>query len=233
LNAIDPIKREAPMDRIPVPQLTSTDCPAMILAGGRSSRFGSDKALVDRAGTPLLLHLHQTLIRHGHSVQVIANCADRYQQLGLQCLVDVVPDAGPIAGLATALRHRQASGAGWSLILSCDQITWHREWFEWLAAEVVNGDPLNPCAAVHFSSGQVGSEKVGSERLPEPLPCLIHSCALNAVLARIERRELALHKLLAELAPRTISPPSTPQRWTFNTREELWQLKNELPEVPS
>jgi molybdopterin-guanine dinucleotide biosynthesis protein A len=198
----------------------------MILAGGRSSRFGSDKALVDIAGTPLLLHLQRTLLSQGHAVQVIANRADRYQPLGLHCLVDWVPDVGPIAGLATALRHRQSSGAGWSLILSCDQITWRREWFEWLAAEVTNSGELHRVSAVHFSRGPVGSE-----RFPEPLPCLVHSRALSEVLSRIERRELALHKLLASLSARTISPPSTPQRWSFNTQEELWQLKNGWPEV--
>jgi len=73
-----------------------------ILAGGRSTRMGADKALLDLGGAPMITLVAAALIEAGCRVMVIGR-DDR--PAGLHS----VPDSpsgrrGPVAGLATALR---------------------------------------------------------------------------------------------------------------------------------
>ncbi|MCW5755562.1 MAG: molybdenum cofactor guanylyltransferase [Phycisphaeraceae bacterium] len=91
--------------------------PAYILAGGRSSRFGSDKARALRYGHPLILRIAAMLCDRGHSVTVVARSHDEYRDLGLATIGDLEPDLGPIGGLRTALDHRRD---GWIILYSCD-----------------------------------------------------------------------------------------------------------------
>lgn len=215
--------------------LRAVDCPVVVLAGGRSSRFGSDKALVEVDGQPLLRTLVDALHRQGHpAVSIVADRADRYQQLGLTCLVDHTPDCGPLGGVATALQQRLQSGPGWLLLVSCDQLVFRPEWFEQLALHAVSSQlqnlkqHLNPQLrlqeqiehdVVHFVSGGVS----GEGRV-EPLPSLLHTRLLPTVLERLERRELSLQKLFAGVAAAGVRADSTPGDWTFNTPHELQQL---------
>jgi molybdopterin-guanine dinucleotide biosynthesis protein A len=198
------------------PPLASHACPAFILAGGRSSRFGSDKALVELEGQPLLMRLRDTLRQQGHAVSIIADRQDRYQQLGLMCLIDSAPNSGPLGGVAAALQYRLALGPGWILVLSCDQVVWRGEWFEQLARQTANSAGRLACDAVHFISCEAG----GGERI-EPLPCMLHTRLLTAVLARLQHRELSLQKLLASVSAHGVATEANPRQWSFNTLDEL------------
>ena len=129
-----------------MPYSNSTPLPAYILCGGRSQRFGADKARVLIEGVPQLLRLSGALQRAGHEVRYVADRADRYRDLGVECLVDSRPDCGPMAGLECALQHRTAeiasyasltrageSDAIWAarlLVVSCDQAIWESSWSE-------------------------------------------------------------------------------------------------------
>ncbi|MDJ0959344.1 MAG: molybdenum cofactor guanylyltransferase [Acidimicrobiia bacterium] len=73
-----------------------------ILAGGRSTRMGVDKALVDLAGRPMIEYTAEALEAAGCRVAVIGR-SDR------PAGIHSVPDSpagrrGPVAGLSTALR---------------------------------------------------------------------------------------------------------------------------------
>lgn len=197
-------------------QLSPQTCPAFILAGGRSSRFGSDKALVEVDGQPLILALRDALLQHGHRVSIVADHADRYRSLGLDCWVDHASNSGPLAGVATALQQRLALGPGWGLILSCDQLVWRGEWFEQLAAAA--SDRL-PCELVHF----VSRESAGTSRC-EPLPCLLHTRLLSKVLLRLQRHQLSLHGLFSDSAAAQVTSDVAPKQWSFNSPQELSKL---------
>lgn len=85
----------------------------VVLAGGRSQRFGSDKAMALLDGRTLLDHAVATLARHCASV-VIAGRDDG----GAPMVADwPAPDMGPLGGLCGALRH--ASDQGFDSLLSC------------------------------------------------------------------------------------------------------------------
>ncbi|MFT3965651.1 MAG: molybdenum cofactor guanylyltransferase [Sphingobium sp.] len=80
-----------------------------VLAGGLSTRFGSDKALALLDGQSLIERALETLSRHCRTVAVIGR-------------IDGIPDwpaphMGPLGGLAGALRH--AGDSGHEAVLSC------------------------------------------------------------------------------------------------------------------
>lgn len=84
-----------------------------VLAGGQSSRFGSDKALAELDGLPLLDHAVAALSRWCAEVVVVGRDT---------APVATLPDwpragLGPLGGIAAALRH--ASDRGFAAVLTC------------------------------------------------------------------------------------------------------------------
>lgn len=75
-------------------------CIGIVLAGGRSSRMGRDKALLPWQGRPLIDHQIQTLIDAG--VDRVRVSGHRPGRDGIE---DAIPDAGPLGGLATIADH--------------------------------------------------------------------------------------------------------------------------------
>ncbi len=74
---------------------TTRTISGFILAGGRSTRIGHDKALLDWHGVTLLDHMKQLL----------SGVCDTVRIIGPNGLPDDVPGLGPIGGIATALNH--------------------------------------------------------------------------------------------------------------------------------
>lgn len=88
-----------------------------ILAGGRSRRFGSDKALALLDGRALLDHAAAAL---GALVEGTVVCG-RAQAGDLPAIPDrPAPDLGPLGGLCAALHHAAANGFDAVLTLPCD-----------------------------------------------------------------------------------------------------------------
>jgi molybdopterin-guanine dinucleotide biosynthesis protein A len=84
-----------------------------VLAGGRSSRFGSDKALAVWRGKPLIAHAADALAVQCDAVIVVGRNAP-----GFTSVTDwPAPDRGPLGGLAGALRY--ALENGFELVLTC------------------------------------------------------------------------------------------------------------------
>ena len=87
-----------------------------VLTGGRSSRMGRDKALLELAGRPLALRTVDTLRPLVDQV-VLVGAPERCAHLGLPVLADRVAGKGPLAGMVTALA---ATAHEWNLVLACD-----------------------------------------------------------------------------------------------------------------
>jgi molybdenum cofactor guanylyltransferase len=103
-----------------------------VLAGGGSTRFGRDKALVEIAGAPMLSRMRELLTLVTKEVQVIA-APDKYAALGITGLPDRWDGQGPLAGIITALATTaETSGAQWNLIIGCDMPFLSRDWLAYL-----------------------------------------------------------------------------------------------------
>lgn len=107
------------MTRTSAPQVTG-----VILAGGKSSRMGVNKALLPLWGVPCVQHVADRLRPACDEVIVVAAESGSYSFLSLPVVLDIVRDAGPLAGIHAAL---SAIGAGAALVLSCDAPMVNRE----------------------------------------------------------------------------------------------------------
>jgi len=105
-----------------------------VLAGGGSTRFGRDKALVEIDGKAMLLRMRGLLSAVSQQVTVIAPPL-RYATLGVTAVSDRWEGQGPLAGIITALLTTKESGAvaDWNLIVGCDMPFLTREWLSYLA----------------------------------------------------------------------------------------------------
>mgnify|MGYP000994379549 CR=1 FL=1 len=88
----------------------------VVLAGGRSSRMGRDKALVEFGGRTLIANALELLRPHVDELLIIGD-PDRYAHIGPLVLADDRPGMGPLGGIGTALRY------AWNnrlIVLPCD-----------------------------------------------------------------------------------------------------------------
>ena len=132
------------------------DLRAYVLAGGASSRFGRDKALVRFGTTPLLLEILELAKSCTPKIAVVAG-AQRYAGLEghLEIIEDRWPGEGPLGGIITALQHTTAtdSAAEWNLILSCDMPFLTAEWLEFLVARARASAPETQVILPHSAHG--------------------------------------------------------------------------------
>ena len=89
----------------------------VILAGGMSSRFGSNKALSRFDGERLILRLCKRVGAVTDRMALITNTPEEYAFLNLDSRKDLVPRCGPIGGIYTALRTAQTPLC---LCVACD-----------------------------------------------------------------------------------------------------------------
>jgi molybdopterin-guanine dinucleotide biosynthesis protein A len=146
-----------------------------VLAGGASSRFGQDKALIEVGGKPMLARMCELLRGVVDEVNVVAP-PEKYLGIGVKSVADLWPGEGPLGGIVTALLNTEKSDPrfAWSLILSCDMPFLTREWLAYLAERA-----LKSVAQVVLPQSAHG---------PEPLCACYRTDAGPALRAMFERR---------------------------------------------
>jgi molybdenum cofactor guanylyltransferase len=130
-----------------------------VQAGGASTRFGRDKALVEIGGRTLLAQTTELLASVCGEVIIVA-AEGKYPDVLVPLLADRWPGQGPLGGILTALQSSALRGTEsvWNLIVSCDMPFLTRDWLEFLCqraersaaqvavAESANGlEPLCAC----------------------------------------------------------------------------------------
>ncbi len=87
-----------------------------VLAGGKSSRMGKDKGLIDFNGKQMIEYSIQALKEVCSSIYIISNNTD-YNSFGYPVLSDLVKEKGPLAGICTAL---SISKTDLNVMVTCD-----------------------------------------------------------------------------------------------------------------
>ncbi|MEW7278786.1 molybdenum cofactor guanylyltransferase [Aquimarina sp. 2201CG1-2-11] len=92
------------------------DITAIVLAGGKSSRMGSEKGLVLLKEKPFINHIINAVKPLVKEIVIVSSntCYDDYTRKRIE---DSVPNAGPVAGLLTGLRYSETEN---NIVLSCD-----------------------------------------------------------------------------------------------------------------
>ncbi len=116
-----------------------------VLAGGRSSRFGRNKAFEDVDGKPMVLHVADRIRSVVDSVALVGP-AGLLGDLGLPVVEDSIEGFGPVAGILAAV---EDSAAPWVLVVACDLPNIRPRFLEMLfhRAECSNVDAVIPLAA--------------------------------------------------------------------------------------
>src|SRR5215208_4791171 len=90
---------------------------AILLAGGRSSRMGTPKALLLFDGEPLIVHIVATLRRAFAEVVVVAAPGQDLPAMPVTLVRDDVAYQGPVGGICYGLK---ASSGEFSFVTACD-----------------------------------------------------------------------------------------------------------------
>jgi molybdopterin-guanine dinucleotide biosynthesis protein A len=161
-----------------------------VLAGGRSSRMGQDKAMLPLAGKPLIAHAVAKLRRLCIDVRILSDTSVLAEYAPI--VPDLHPGCGPLGGIEAALTQ---SAFDWNLFLPVDM-------------------PLIPTAFLHhWISNTLAAARGGAkvslftvEGVPQPTMVMIHRDVLPFATSALERGEFKLYPVLknagAELAAR-------------------------------
>jgi len=155
------------------------DFSALILAGGRSSRMGRDKALIEFEGQTLLQR-QIGLVRRLGPAQILLSCqpGDYQPDSGITLISDNFPGKGPLAGLERGL---QASSSGRLLVLAVDMPFMGEEFL---------GRLLGSCAKARGLVPLVDGK-------PEPLAAIYPRISHALALQHLREERLAMAEFVA------------------------------------
>lgn len=89
----------------------------VILAGGSSTRMGSNKALLPYQGGTFIESIHRRMAALFREVIVVTNTPDLFRFMPCPKVADVIPGLGGLSGIHAALRH---TGAEHVFVVACD-----------------------------------------------------------------------------------------------------------------
>ena len=185
----------------------------LILAGGRSTRMGSDKAAVTLGGKPLLLRSIDfwKAICPGAPIYVSAGQQEHQLSLpdGVTPVYDLVKDRGPMGGLQAAFRQ-------------CGQ--------ELLWVSAVDMPLLSSQAVALLSDKRCHCEDAcvfTHDSRPEPLLGLYRSTCLPVIDQLLESGENRMSALLDSVKTTRVPLPNMDWVRNVNTPQELTRLRQE------
>jgi len=117
------------------------DVSGLILAGGESSRYGRNKALVKVNGISLIERVSLVMQSLFQEVRLITNTPDEYTFLKLPMHEDLIKGLGPLGGLFTGLT-RMSNDAGF--LVACDMPFLNRELIRYIVKMGDNSDVIVP-----------------------------------------------------------------------------------------
>jgi len=178
-----------------------------ILAGGKSRRFGQNKALFVVEGQTIIERVIAA-IPPAQQIFLVTNSPAEYAHLELPMLPDHYPGCGPLAGIHAGLVH---SPQEWNFFLACD--------FPRLHTSTINEILVGPREAqVVLSETAEGWQ---------PLCALWSKSTLPTIAAALQSDERSVHAVLAKLSLHIISPQLPQALFNLNTWEDLAQLRTD------
>ena len=163
------------------------DAAGFVLAGGESSRMGTDKPLVEFAGQPLIVHALSILRTAGLGAAI----AGARSELGVYAPVvaDRKPGQGPLAGICAALA---SSTAQWAVFVSVDLPLLPASLVDYLVAHArVTGSVVTVASVNGF---------------PQTFPVVIHRDAQPVLESELEAGRGGCYSAYAAAASRQAQP---------------------------
>lgn len=160
---------------------------AAVLAGGKSSRFGSNKAFASWLDGNVIIDVVVSTIKAiSHESFIITNEAEPYKYLGLPIIKDATANAGPMAGLLSALKNTKGNRV---FITACDMPLLNQRLIEWMW-------DIETWATVVVPRTPNGLE---------PMHAIYHRSLIPMLEYSIQHNQLSLQKFISEISRYEIS----------------------------
>ena len=202
----------------------------VILAGGRSTRFGStDKATAFLAGRAMIRHVIDRL--DPITDELVINCRETQRERIERCIegistravfaIDPEPDLGPVAGIATGLAALDRADV--SFVVACDMPFVEPTVVEALFEAIGTADAAVP---------QVDDEWLEPTHAVYRTEPMIRACR-DTLASGDHRIRGALERLTVNIVPaNAIASPDQLQAFTnINTREEFAAAADQLDDT--
>lgn len=111
----------------------------IILAGGKCSRFRSNKALVEIASQRLIDRIVSEFKAVFSKIILVTNTPDEYRGLDVDLISDIIPGRGPLSGIHAGL---VSSPFDLNFVVACDMPFIKRELIAYLVRRAEPGDDV-------------------------------------------------------------------------------------------
>jgi molybdopterin-guanine dinucleotide biosynthesis protein A len=181
----------------------------VVLAGGRSTRMGRNKALLECGGARIIERLLDTIRPHFREIAIVANDAGPYAYLGVPVWPDRIPGKGALGGIYTAVSR---STSAQTFCVACDMPFPNGAAIAYLRDLATGYDAVVPRTADGY----------------QPLHAVYGKTCIPPMEAMIHADRLKIDRLFPMIRLRTVGEeelrPMDPALRCFvnvNTREEL------------
>jgi len=212
---------------------------AFVLAGGRSTRMGRDKALLEVDGRPLIVHALEKLRALGLDPRI---CGSRPDLEGFgEVIPDRFPESGPLAGIEAGLAGVAAGEDELNLFLAVDLPLLPVEFLRWMieraeASGAVATIPRaegreQPLCAVYSRRLQPGLRlalEAGNRKVMRAMSEAAAGMGERLDVFDVERVAAALRTGVWPADPEWKSVPVRTWFRNVNTPEELARLSEDL-----
>jgi len=151
----------------------------IILAGGQSTRMGTDKALLQINGKTLLESALE-ICRPVCGDILISSNNPEHEKFGYKIIPDEIKNCGPLGGIYSCLKK---SDTDWNFIISVDSAFVTKDFVEFLISEIGDSDAIIP---IHTNG-------------KEPLIALFRKNCISVIREKIELNDFKMQHLLNEL----------------------------------
>jgi len=188
---------------------TIDDVSGVILAGGKSSRYGKNKAFIKINGIPLIEKVITVMGSVFQELIIITNTPHKYSHLRLPVYKDLIEGLGPLGGIFTGLT---AISKDAGFFVACDMPSLNRELLRHMVECKDDFD-----AVVPRISGKM-----------EALYALYRNTCLPAIRRQIDSREYQIFRFFSEVSVRYVDEgeirqfdPELRSFFNVNTPQEL------------
>jgi molybdenum cofactor guanylyltransferase len=189
-----------------------------VLAGGNSTRMGTDKALLRTGGVAMVQRI-AGIVQHAAGSATLIGDPEKYRSLGFPVVADLRPGFGPLGGMEAALSHTDCE---WNLIAACDLAALRADFLATLCAQAGRLDARADCLVPSGPDGRL-----------QPLTAVYRRRCLAVFSAALDCARRKVNEALDSLEVR-LWQTNDPQLFqNVNTPDDWNRYVNDLINDPS
>lgn len=187
------------------------DITGIVLAGGKSSRMGSDKGLIKIDNKTFVENVIAAMEPLVNEIIIVSNNPE-YDQFGFYRVEDDIKDSGPLAGLYSGLKY---SNSEFNLVLSCD-------------IPIIKTEILEKLIEVDYKNYEV--TQIESHNKTMPLIAIYQKQCMHKCLELLQQDERRLRVAVNQLKTKTIVIDSEydPFVKNVNNKEDLKAINHAI-----